>query len=105
MNEEIRKAIIQALRDSPTRSEDSLPDELSKQLGVKAEEVFRTMRLMEDAKEIAKEGRSSYRLSLQGEHSALPRLERFKRYMIGYITEHWVAVAALILSLIALLKN
>ncbi|MDE1945457.1 MAG: hypothetical protein KGI03_04290 [Patescibacteria group bacterium] len=102
MDERIRAAIIMALKSSPTRSVDSLVPELAKGLGVRQEEVHRTIQLMEDAGTVSYAGtsRTALRLHLKGYEATAPARERTWRYLQA----NWVALAALAISLIALFR-
>ena len=100
MDEEIRKAIIEAFVDSPTRSQGSLLPEVAKKVGREQPDVYRTVRYMEDAGELLPEGGTGYRLTLSAALTQAPTPAKVKKYL----AHNWLALTALLISAIALLK-
>lgn len=96
MNEEVRKQIVVALKATPNRSVGSLIPEIAQATGISQEETYRTLQLMEDAGTVTYigTGHTAIRLTLKGNQATEAKQVRFKNYM----SENWIAIAALAVS-------
>lgn len=74
-------------------------NDTARKLGVSPEEIVKELRLMKDD-EILEEGDDRWRLKRQGERASASLKEKVSTYL----STHWEALIAILLSLFALLK-
>jgi DNA polymerase III psi subunit len=102
MDKKIREAIIGSFKNHPTRSQDSLMHEINNALDVSRDDVLKNILWMKDAGELEMQDRlGTWRLTLTGLKTNASLYEK----AMEYLADHWLAIAALIISLVALFKN
>lgn len=106
MNQEIRSTIIKLFGSHLILMESNIPPLLQKSDGIKEVDTAKTVHLMKDIGELTPEGQfGALRLTSKAIEAQAPLQTRFKRYMLEYFSTHWLAVVAIIISVLALFKK
>ncbi|PIR85620.1 hypothetical protein COU14_03330 [Candidatus Kaiserbacteria bacterium CG10_big_fil_rev_8_21_14_0_10_44_10] len=97
--EDIRKAIAEDLRGTPSRNPDSLYPEMSKLLKIRAEDVVTQMHRMEDLGHIAKVGQASIRLTEEGSQYYFSTKQQV---VTSFLKDNWPNILSNAIAFIAL---
>lgn len=107
MNEKIRKEILHTLTEKPTCSRYDMLKSIARLLSVQEQLVAREIRLMLDEGVITNVGHAdqespmaNFRLTSEG----VLATASLKTRICKYLRLHWIAIVALLLSLIALFE-
>lgn len=100
MDQTIQKAISRTLKGRSSFPMAELESSLAQELGVPRDQIERVFGEMKDREEVGylPDNNSLVRLTYKGVQSP-------QQKMIHYIATHWIAIAALILSIISMLKK
>lgn len=101
-----RQSVVELFKERIVWMDYDLTTPLAKKLSIGDNDAYSIIRYLKDKGVLVPEGvHGALRLSAETIDAQEPVMTRLKHYMTEYLSTHWLAVIATILSVIALFKK